>query len=513
MGGVAQWTTQPVAGPDKPRSQQVAVSTPSRGRRLEEQILQHAFPALHSDRLRFPFKSSLQQCHDPGVHVLPLFPPSHARGLQHVAVFRFVALLRERCESPHMPEEVALFADLHFRVELVVVEPDEAVREGRVAVGRRDALGVLVAHGEADQVVHVPEDRVYPLLGNLRDGLRGEPAADAELAQLGEKGRPVDAVREVLELVHHDGEFAATVRWPAERIDADVVQDRGADEGGVYVADLPLIEIDNDDGVVHELHQGEIRGLVEYGPDDGPDERLQLVDRRRELRHAFRRTEAFVVLQSEVGEQRIVGLRDHPLPYELAHDEQVDMRHRRMLHRFDGGGRGAVDHVRGLEPPGVPGRRFEHAGQGRDVELLLLPRLSAEDRYSRHLLCERVDVDDALAVPLRDVAQDAARARAVRVHVEEGLAGADELDGDVLQERRFPDARNTVHERVVEAVDDEIFFEGERVSVCSDGDVHGVRRPRRHRTGGLLLETAGRGTSNPALSSDWMNRTGMNLNA
>ena len=42
---------------------------------------------------------------------------------------------------------------------------------------------------------------------------------------------------------------------------------------------------------------------------------------------------------------------------------------------------------------------------------------------------------DPLAVPLRDVAQDAARARAVRVHIKEGLAGADKLYGDVLHTR------------------------------------------------------------------------------
>src|ERR1019366_3080461 len=225
----------------------------------------------------------------------------------------------------------------------------------------------------------------------------------------------------------------------AERVDADVVQDRGTDEGGVHVADLALVEIDDDDGVVHELDQGEVRGLVEYGPDDGPDERLQLVDGRRELRHAFGGPEAGVVLKREVGEQGIVGLRDHPLPHELAYDEQVDMGHRRMLHRFDGGGRGAIDDVRGLEPPRVPGRRFKDTAQRSDVELLLLLCLSAEDRYPRHLLRERVDVHDPLAVPLRDMAQDAARARAVRVHIKERLAGPDELDGDILQERRFSD--------------------------------------------------------------------------
>src|ERR1019366_908020 len=143
--------------------------------------------------------------------------------------------------------------------------------------------------------------------------------ADAELAELGEKRGPVYAVRESLELVHHDGELLAVVRRAAERVDADVVQDRGTDEGGVHVADLALVEIDDDDGVVHELDQGEVRGLVEYGPDDGPDERLQLVDGRRELRHALRCPEAGIVLKREVGEQGIVGLPDHPLTHELAY--------------------------------------------------------------------------------------------------------------------------------------------------------------------------------------------------
>jgi hypothetical protein len=37
---------------------------------------------------------------------------------------------------------------------------------------------------------------------------------------------------------------------------------------------------------------------------------------------------------------------------------------------------------------------------------------------------------------------------------------------------------------VIEAVDDEVFFEGEWVSVGSDGDVHGVLASRPLSTGG-----------------------------
>jgi hypothetical protein len=106
-----------------------------------------------------------------------------------------------------------------------------------------------------------------------------------------------------------------------------------------------------------------------------------------------------------------------------------------------------------------------------------LLRFPAENRYPRHLFRERVDVDDPPAVALRNMTQDAACARAVRVHVEERLAGTDELDSDILQERRFSDTRNPVHEGVVEAVDHEIVFDGKRVSVCSDGYVHGSGVP------------------------------------
>src|SRR6202034_3219266 len=101
---------------------------------------------------------------------------------------------------------------------------------------------------------------------------------------------------------------------------------------------------------------------------------------------------------------------------------EIHMGHCRVIHRFDGGGCGAVDDVRGLEPPCIACRRFEHAAEGRDVELLLLFRLPAEDGYPRHLLREWVDIDDPPTVPFWDMAQDAARARAVRVHIKEGFA-------------------------------------------------------------------------------------------
>ena len=78
---------------------------------------------------RLLFRSVLQQLQNPGVHVLTVLAPSHARGLQYVPVSRFVALFRHRRESFYVTVEVALSADLHFRVELVVVEPNEAVRE------------------------------------------------------------------------------------------------------------------------------------------------------------------------------------------------------------------------------------------------------------------------------------------------------------------------------------------------------------------------------------------------
>jgi hypothetical protein len=38
-------------------------------------------------------------------------------------------MLRERFEGPDVPEEVALLADPHFRVELTVVEPKGPSRE------------------------------------------------------------------------------------------------------------------------------------------------------------------------------------------------------------------------------------------------------------------------------------------------------------------------------------------------------------------------------------------------
>src|SRR5580704_7644636 len=114
-----------------------------------------------------------------------------------------------------MLEQVALSADFHFRVELMVVEPDEARRKSRITVSVRDPFGIFVPHGKADQVIHVPQYRIHPLLGHLGDGLRGEPAPDAELTQLGKKGGPVYPVREVLELVYDDGEILAVVRWPA----------------------------------------------------------------------------------------------------------------------------------------------------------------------------------------------------------------------------------------------------------------------------------------------------------
>jgi hypothetical protein len=94
------------------------------------------------------------------------------------------------------------------------------------------------------------------------------------------------------------------------------------------------------------------------------------------------------------------------------------------------------------------------------------------------------------------MAQDAARARAMRVYIKDRFAGADSLDGNVFEERRFPDTGNSVHKRVVEAVDDQFLFESERVSVGSDCDVHksGVpaaidRRinPRRRRDTGRII--------------------------
>ena len=56
---------------------------------------------------------------------------------------------------------------------------------------------------------------------------------------------------------------SSRLRGTAEGVDADVIQDRGADEGGVHVADFPLVEVNDHDGVVHELDQGQVRGLVE----------------------------------------------------------------------------------------------------------------------------------------------------------------------------------------------------------------------------------------------------------
>lgn len=43
---------------------------------------------------------------------------------------------------------------------------------------------------------------------------------------------------------------------------------------------------------------------------------------------------------------------------------------------------------------------------------------------------------------------------------------------DILQERRFSDARDHIHKGVVEAVNDDLLFEGKRVPVCAGGDVH-----------------------------------------
>lgn len=74
---------------------------------------------------------------------------------------------------------MALFATFHLRKEGVVILPDACSSDGGIAEGIGDTSGVLVSDREADQVVHIPQDRVDPLLRHLGYGLGCEPTADA----------------------------------------------------------------------------------------------------------------------------------------------------------------------------------------------------------------------------------------------------------------------------------------------------------------------------------------------
>jgi hypothetical protein len=106
-----------------------------------------------------------------------------------------------------------------------VIQPNEAWCKHGTPYAAAIRSASLSPTAKQIRLFTFPEDGIDPGFRHLSYWLRCEPAADAMLAEFGKEGCPVDPMAERLELVHHDGELLAALRRPAERIDADVVQD------------------------------------------------------------------------------------------------------------------------------------------------------------------------------------------------------------------------------------------------------------------------------------------------
>lgn len=87
--------------------------------------------------------------------------------------------------------------------------------------------------------------------------------------------------------------------------------------------------------------------------------------------------------------------------------------------------------------PVLTGLGFQNGNEVRDRFMAVFFFGESEEIEAGDFFCERIEIDDVTGKAARDVFQDSADARAMRIKKENAAPCADVLNGHVFEERRF----------------------------------------------------------------------------